>query len=227
VELVRLNELPLSYFMDETGQLKLGGVALDERRVAQMIAMIRTAGPFVSVVIDEDERVVAGHHVLKALSKLEHEQVPVVQVELTSGERRRARNCVRSFGFVPTKLDQCEAAARHEASFDDIDKADPKQGRPPSGEDPPSRFTVADRAAEFGLSERTYQRRLRIVRNIDDGVRDNIRHLEIADNQRQLEHLARMTTGEQEDVADILAADEAADVEEALCLLESSSSEDA
>lgn len=175
--------------------------------VESLVDSIRTLGQLQPILVTENHRLIAGYHRYLALKKLGATDVYVTVFDTKEADARMAEideNLIRS---ELTALERGEHLAERKRLYEAM-HPETKHGanrhtmkNRKVGE---SRFTK-DAASKIGAGERTIQYAVSIANNLDDGVRDTIRHLPIADNQRELGRLAKLDKDEQHRVAERLS----------------------
>ena len=187
-------------------------------RLAESIAEVGLLNP-ITVAVDEVGHIlIAGAHRLAAVRQLGWDEVACVvsdaeglRAELATIDENLIRNEL-------TKLEQGEALERRDEILTELgERAKVGQGRPKENGDNLSPLkTTEDIAKEVGLGKKTAKRRKAVIRKISKKTRDAIRKTDAADNQKELEKLAKLTAEQQTAVAELMSRNEAKSVAVAL-----------
>ena len=167
---------------------------------------IQTLGQLQPIVITPDKRLIAGYHRYLALKDLQRAQIDATVLDVDSAKERMAEideNLIRS---ELTALERGEHLAERKRLYEAL-HPETKNGTNQHtrvGKVGQPRFTK-DVASKTGAGERTIRHAVAIANKLNNGVRDTIRHLPIADNQRELGRLAKLEAEEQKRVAERLS----------------------
>lgn len=168
---------------------------------------IQTLGQLQPIVVTPKHRLIAGYHRYLALKQLGADQIRVEVLDVEKADQRMAEideNLIRS---ELTALERGEHLAERKRIYEALHpetKHGTNRHTVKSGKVGHSRFTK-EVATKTGAGERTIRHAVSISNKLDDGVRDTIRHLPIADNQRELGRLAKLEAEEQKRVAERLS----------------------
>ena len=206
---------------------------LDSAKVAELAESIAQVGLLQPIGVRPDGTLVYGYHRLEACKQLGWTEIPAVVVD---GDDLRAElaeideNLIRS---ELTVLEQSEHIGRRKRIYEQLyPHAKPEvqrlRGLKPFQNPSAVNLTalevstpkvptfVQDAAQKLGVSERTARRLVQIDSGLLPEVKDQIRHMPIADNESELLNLARLEPREQQSVADVLASGEAKTVKDAV-----------
>jgi len=160
---------------------------------------IETLGQLQPILVTPEYRLIAGYHRYLAQKQLGAEHIVVQILDVEKADQRMAEideNLIRS---ELTALERGEHLAERKRLYEALypeTKHGTNRYTVKSGKVGHSRFTK-DVASKTGAGERTIRHAVSITNNLDDDVRDTIRHLPIADNQRELGRLAKLDREEQ------------------------------
>ncbi len=168
---------------------------------------IQTLGQLQPILVTPEYSLIAGYHRYLAQKQLGADQIRVEVLDVEKADQRMAEideNLIRS---ELTALERGEHLAERKRLYEALHpeaKNGTNQHTRRVRDVCEPRFTK-DVATKTGSSERTIQHAVSISNKLDDGVRDTIRHLPIADNQRELGRLAKLEAEEQKRVAERLS----------------------
>jgi len=167
---------------------------------------IETLGQLQPIIVTPEYRLIAGYHRYLAQKQLGAEHIRVQVLDVEKADQRMAEideNLIRS---ELTALERGEHLAERKRLYEALHPETKHGGDRASGKvgHLKPRFTK-DVASKTGAGERTIRHAVSITNNLDDDVRDTIRHLPIADNQRELGRLAKLDRDEQYRVAERLS----------------------
>jgi len=167
---------------------------------------IQTLGQLQPILVTPEYRLIAGYHRYLAQKQLGADQIRVEVLDVEKADQRMAEideNLIRS---ELTALEKGEHLAERKRLYEAL-HPETKNGTNQHtrvGKVGQPRFT-REVASKTGTGERTIRHAVSISNRLDDGVRDTIRHLPIADNQRELGRLAKLEANEQKMVAERLS----------------------
>ena len=168
---------------------------------------IRTLGQLQPIIVTPEKRLIAGYHRYLALKRLEQPQIDVTVLDVDRAKEQVAEIDENLIRAELTALEKGEHLAQrkrlYEALYPEAKNGTNQHTRRVRNVCEP-RFTK-DASKTTGASERTIQHAVSVSNKLDDGVRDTIRHLPIADNQRELGRLAKLEANEQKMVAERLS----------------------
>jgi len=168
---------------------------------------IQALGQLQPIIVTPDKRLIAGYHRYLALKRLEQTQIDVTVLDVDRAKAQVAEIDENLIRAELTALEKGEHLAERKRLYEALypaTKHGTNRHTMKSGKVGHSRFTK-DAAGKTGSSERTIRHAVTISNKLDDGVRDTIRHLPIADNQRELGRLAKLEAEEQKRVAERLS----------------------
>jgi ParB family chromosome partitioning protein len=207
--------------------------SLDSAKVAELAASIAELGLLQPIGVRPDGTLVYGYHRLEACKRLGWTEIPAVVVDGDDLHAELAEideNLIRS---ELTVLEQAEHIGRRKRIYEQLyPHAKPEvqrlRGLKPFQNPSAVNLTalevsipkvptfVQDTAQKLGVSERTARRLVQIDSGLLPEVKDQIRHMPIADNESELLNLARLEPREQQSVAALLASGEAKTVKDAV-----------
>ena len=180
---------------------------LNQQKVAELAQSIADIGLLQPIVIDTNNRLVAGYHRLEAVKLLGWQEIEAGVFEgdsLYSELAEIAENAKRNDFSV---LEKAEQLHRYGEILEELGLRT-KQGDNQfltGGDNIVTTLkTTADVAADMGLKEREAQRRSQIVRNLDEEVKDTIRYTPLGNNVSQLLELARMNVEDQKQAVELI-----------------------
>jgi N6-adenosine-specific RNA methylase IME4 len=228
------------FWMNMTDQIDIATIIIGDRlrqvspskvaQLAESIAMVGLRHPLWCQHTDDGPLLVSGAHRLEACRSLGWAVVPVMWDDGTLGDdERRLReideNLIRN---ELSALEQGEHFHERQRILDSkgllAKRGDNRHSRPDKLSGLESRTTEA-LAADIGLSGRTLRRRVEVARDIAPDVRETVKELRrqdratVADNQAQLQVLAKEAPDAQRAIVSRIASGEAKDVHTAKSLI--------
>lgn len=183
--------------MSATHQINLADIILGPpkrpvvpARVASLAESIFRIGVLQPVILDEGKNLLAGRHRYLACQKLGMTQIPYTTPEKVKSSYS-ARLAVLSENLYReelTALQRSEWVEEYEKLTDEMDNFDTAPGAP---------RTTKQKAEAIGMSERTLQECKQIASKLAPEVKQALEGTEVADSQKQLLQLARMTPEQQ------------------------------
>lgn len=167
---------------------------------------IQTLGQLQPIIVTPEKRLIAGYHRYLALKRLEQPQIDATVLDVDRAKEQVAEIDENLIRAELTALEKGEHLAQRKRLYEALYPTTKHGGDRASGKvgHLKPRFTK-DAASKTGAGERTIRHAVSVSNKLDDGVRDTIRHLPIADNQRELGRLAKLEADEQKMVAERLA----------------------
>jgi len=198
--------------MSATNQINLADIILGPpkrpvvpARVASLAESIFRIGVLQPVILDEGKNLLAGRHRYLACQKLGMTQIPYTTPEKVKSSYS-ARLAVLSENLYReelTALQRSEWVEEYEKLTDEMDNFETAPGAP---------RTTKQKAEAIGMSERTLQECKQIASKLAPEVKQALEGTEVADSQKQLLQLARMTPEQQAEAVEKIMRGEAASV---------------
>jgi len=188
--------------------------SLDMAEVCELADSINQVGLMNPITINKDYRLIAGHHRLEAYKRLGLDTILAIVLDVDKLTAKLAEIDENLKRNDLTALEEGEHLLKREKLLEDIGQRAPDH-RPKKGEESSPLETTADIAKQVGLSERIAQQRKQIARDLAPEVKDMIRDTDVANRKTELLKLSRIDTETQKEVVARVVTGEADDVEEA------------
>ncbi len=191
----------------------------DDQKVKTLADSIRTIGLQHPIGVTADNRLIHGRHRLEAYRLLGHKSIPAMIHEMNDLQAELAEideNIQRS---QLTALEEAQALKRRKAIYEKLHpqtKQHRAGGHARHGSAGDKLSFAEDAAETTGKGRRTIERAVAIAHAIPEHLQSLIADTPIANNKRQLETLARLSSEEQCRVSQRLASGAARTVEQAI-----------
>lgn len=174
--------------------------------VSALVDSIEKLGLLQPITITPDAVLIAGYHRFLACRRLKMDTIAVQVMDVEKATRRMVEIDENLIRAELSALEKGEHLAERKRLYEALY---------PTAKHGGDRFGIQDAkfascfatavGGKIGQSKRTIQHAVSISKGLDAGVRDTIRHLPIADNQRELGRLSKLKAEEQRRVAERLS----------------------
>ncbi len=167
---------------------------LDEQNTRNLMGSIQKVGLLNPITVNQNNRLVSGHHRLEACKRLGHREIEVTQKELNDFDFELARIVENEHRSSRSALEVAESYSKLKDAYEERHPETKKgavdgRGRRRSVNDTVS-FTKFI-AEQINVSSRTVERLIGIARRLAPDVRDNLRGTPLANAKFELMRLAK------------------------------------
>ena len=172
------------------------------------------------ITLAKDFKLISGAHRLEAFKRLGREKIPAIILDVSDLKGELAELEENSCRADLNVLEKAENLLRRKEIYEELHpqtrQGGSRQAEQGNNEDAKAlRFTEAE-TKKTGESERTIQRLIQIAKEVSKEARDIIRTTPIADSQKELLELAKLSETQQVQVTTEINKGNAATVDEAL-----------